>query len=92
MQEMNFGRIEHLSIRDGQPVFSPPPRMVRDVKLGAPDNGARPELRVSDFALKREHVELFENFKRLGNGIVETIEVKSGLPFRLITEEPILVI
>jgi hypothetical protein len=84
---MNFGRIEDLTIHRGEPTFDPPPRIVKDVKLGAPDNGPRPELEATDFALKREHIELFENLGRLGDGTVRTIEVKSGLPFRLIVEE-----
>lgn len=87
MQKMNYGRIEDLSIRGGEPVFNPPPRIVRDVKLGATDNGARPELDSGDFALKREHVELFESLGRLGDGMIDSIEVKAGLPFRLVIEE-----
>jgi hypothetical protein len=87
MQKVNYGRIEDLSIRSGEPVFNPPPRIVRDVKLGAPDNGARPELASGDFALKREHLELFESLKRLAEGTIECIEIKAGLPFRLILEE-----
>jgi hypothetical protein len=87
MQKMNFGRIEGLAIRSGEPIFDPPPRVVKDVKLGAIDNGARPEFQSADFALKREHIELFENLKRVGFGTIESIEVKSGLPFRLIVEE-----
>jgi hypothetical protein len=89
MQRTNFGRIVGLAVRGGQPVFDPPPRIVKDVKLGAADNEPRPELRASDFALKREHVELFENLRRLGDGIIETIEIKSGLPFRLTVEQSI---
>jgi hypothetical protein len=87
MQKMNFGRIEGLSIRGGEPNFSPLPRIVRDVKLGAADSGSRPELNSDDFALKREHIDLFENFRRLGHGTIECLEVKSGLPFRFSTVE-----
>ena len=87
MQKMNFGRIENLSIRGGEPVLNPAPRVVKDVKLGA-DNGARPELESDDFALKREHIELFENLKQLGNGTIECIEIKAGLPFRITIEQP----
>lgn len=87
MQRINYGRIEGLTIRDGEPVFNPPPRIVKDVKLGAPDSGPRPELDTDDFALKREHIELFESFRRLGNGMIECIEIKAGLPFRLTTIE-----
>lgn len=32
MQEINFGRIERLIIRDGQPVLDPAPRIIRDIK------------------------------------------------------------
>lgn len=87
MQKMNFGRIEDLTIRSGEPTFDPLPRIVKDVKLGAADNGPRPELGAADFTLKREHVELFENLARVGDGTIESIEVKSGLPFRITVEE-----
>jgi hypothetical protein len=87
IQKMNYGRIEGLWIRGGEPIFDPPPRIVKDVKLGAADSGARAELESTDFALKREHIELFENLRRLGDGIIDSIEIKSGLPFRLIVEE-----
>ncbi len=87
MQKMNFGRIEGLAIRGGEPDFTQAPRIVKDVKLGAADNGARPELESQDFVLKREHIELFENLRLFGHGTVECIEVKSGLPFRLSTVE-----
>jgi len=86
MQKMNFGRIENLSIRSGEPVLNPAPRVVKDVKLGA-ENGARPELQSGDFALKREHIELFDNLRLLGNGTIECIEIKAGLPFRITVEQ-----
>jgi hypothetical protein len=87
MQKTNYGRIEGLLVREGEPVYVPPPRVVRDVKLGAADNGMRPELEAGDFALKREHIELFEQLRRFGNGTIECIEVKGGLPFRLMVEQ-----
>jgi len=87
MQKINYGRIEDLSIYRGEPTFNPPPRIVKDVKLGSTDSGARPELESVDFALKREHIDLFENLRRIGNGTIDRIEVMSGLPFRLIVEE-----
>lgn len=89
MQRTNFGRIEGLTIRHGQPTFDPPPRIVKDVKLGAADNNPRPELNASDFTLKREHIELFENLRLVGDGKVEAIEIKSGLPFRITVEQRI---
>ena len=87
MQMLNYGRIEGLRVRDGEPVFDAPPRITRDVKLGDINSGPRPEVDAHDFALKRGHVELFEHIQRLNNGTVECIEIKGGLPFRLITIE-----
>ena len=86
MQEINFGRIEQLEIRDGQPVFNPAPRVIRDIKLGG-ECGPRPELATSDFVL-RPVIELFNHFSQIGNGIVESITIKNGLPFKLVVEQP----
>jgi hypothetical protein len=85
MQKLNYGRIEGLAIRDGRPVFTPGSRIVKDVKLGAADNGVRAEINSADFSLKREHIELLENLRAMGDGTVESIGVKAGLPFRLTT-------
>ena len=87
MQDMNFGAIEGLTVRDGQPVFAPPPTVVRQIKLGS-DSGPRPESRLNDFALKREVTELFSHFDRIGAGTIRTLEVRHGLPFSMKLEEP----
>jgi hypothetical protein len=83
MDELYFGRIEGLAICGGQPVFDPPPRAIRQVKLGGA-NGPRAETDHSDFALKTQIVELFEFFSQLGDGTIETLEIQYSLPFRLI--------
>ncbi len=87
LQKTNYGRIEGLRIRNGEPILDPSPRIVRDVKLGAADAGSRPELESGDFALKREHIELFEQLRRLGDGSIECLVVKGGLPFLLTLEQ-----
>ena len=83
MQEVNFGHIENLIIRNGQPVFDPEPRVVYETKFGAAENGPRPELAAGDFRLKTQHLELFEQLDELGGATVEKLEIKHGLPFRL---------
>jgi hypothetical protein len=83
MQQLNFGRIENLSVRDGQPLLEPPPRVVREIKIGG-DNGPRPEALRDDFPLKAQHSELFACLADLGEGTVVLLEVKHGLPFRLL--------
>jgi hypothetical protein len=86
MQTVNFGRVEQLLVRGGEPVFTPPPRVIRDIKLGA-DNGARPEIARADFELKREVRELFTHLEAIGDGVVHCLEVKHGLPFKMTVEE-----
>jgi hypothetical protein len=80
MQRNPFSNVE-IIIRQGEPCFSPPPKISREIKLGidapvsrAPDN---------DFSLKRAVTDLFEHFDRLHDGSV-VIECRHGLPARLI--------
>ena len=88
MQEINFGRIEGLAVRGGEPVLDPPPRVVREIKFGG-ENGPRRELGSDDFALKAQAVEFFAHLSRLGDGTVEILEIKHGLPFRMSVEEAV---
>jgi len=86
MQQLNFGRIEKLAILNGDPILEPMPRVMRDVKFGS-DNDPRPERDVGDFLLKMQAVELFQHFDRLGDSTIEVLEVKHGLPFRMLVAE-----
>ena len=86
MQNINFGRIERLVVRDGRPVFEPSPRVIREVKFCA-ENGPRPEVGKEDFALKAQVRELFAQMKAMGDGVVHCIEIKHGLPFMMTIEE-----
>lgn len=86
MQDLNFGRIERLEVLDGQPVFDPPPRIVREIKFGA-QNGPRPEATLRDFVLKAQFVEFFAWLDTLGDGVIERLEVQHGLPFRIVVEQ-----
>lgn len=82
MQRTGFGRIEALVVRSGEPVLDPPPRVVREVKFGG-QNGPRQELRLADFPLKAEVVELFRELDCLGDGVVDLLTIKHGLPFKM---------
>jgi hypothetical protein len=86
LQRVNFGRLESLTIRGGQPVFNPLPTIIREHKFGG-DNGPRPELAIDDFLLKRQVVELFAFLDELQDGVIHVLEVKHGLPFRVIVGE-----
>ena len=79
LQKINFGRIENLSIRDGEPVLDPLPSIHREIKFGG-ESGPRPELGTADCCLKEQHVQLFDVFDQLQNGVIATLEVQNGLP------------
>jgi hypothetical protein len=86
MQALNFGRVENLPVRDGEPVLDPLPRRVREVKF-ASENGPRPERAAAAFLLKAQVIELFQLLDELRDGVIQVIEVKHGLPFRVLVAE-----
>ena len=85
MQENPFSRIENLTIADGQPRFEPTTKVIAEHKFGAND-GPRREAELADYALKKEHLDLFRQFDEIGSGVILTLEVRGGLPFRMIRE------
>jgi len=58
-----------------------PWRTRRTVKLLGSENGARPEAKLDDFALRKEHTALLTALNCASDGAFITIEVKHGLPF-----------
>lgn len=86
MQRINFGRIENLTIRDGDPVLDPMPHLVREVKFGG-DNGPRPERASDNFLLKTQVLELFQHLDQLASGVIAVLDIKHGLPFRMLLVE-----
>lgn len=85
VEEIDFGTIENLQVRAGEPCFDPPPRVLRTIKLKPQPAGKEPrregEIKDQTFALIRQ-------LRRIGDGTVELIEVQAGLPFRLVLEQP----
>ncbi len=86
MQHINYGRIEGIVIRNGEPIIKPLPRIVRQVKFGA-ENGPRSDTYKRDFTLKVQVLDLITQIEALGNGIIYSLEVKNGLPFKMNVEE-----
>ena len=83
MQQLYFGKIEGLTIQARQPSFTPPPAITQEIKLGG-DAAERKQPGNDDFALKQHATDLFDQFDRLPDGSVVAIEVRHGLPARLI--------
>lgn len=86
LQHLNFGYVDHLPVRGGQPVLDPLPRRVREHKFCS-ENGAREESTLQEFSLKPQVRELLDAMTEIGDGVIERIEVKHGLPFRMIVPE-----
>lgn len=79
MQGLNHGRIEWVPVRGGEPVLEPATRVVREFRTGK-TNGPRPEAARADFALKAEVIEFFDWLDSVGDGVIERIDVREGLP------------
>ncbi len=85
LQRIDFGYIENLTMTNGEPTLDPLPRVVRDVKLSG-RTGTRRTSAVGDFVLKAEVVELLRHLEEIRNGTVARLEVRHGLPFRILLE------
>ena len=88
MQQLHFGKIENLVVLHGDPVFSPPPTITQEIKLG-PESAPRSGPNQIDFALKSHVIDLFNHMERLRDGSLVTIECRHGLPTRLIVERSV---
>jgi hypothetical protein len=88
MQRLLFGRVEGLVVRRGEPVFDPPPpTVIREHKFGG-ENGSHPKADSADFLLKDQVVDLFRQLDAIGDGRIAVLEIKHGLPFRMLVAEP----
>lgn len=86
MQRLDFGQVENLLVRDGEPVWEPGPRVHREVKF--PRGEDAPPRPGSDFALKQQVRELLALLDQHPDTTLERLEVKGGLPFRAVLPEP----
>ena len=78
MCRVHFGRFEALRIYNGDPMFDPPPRLVRVARIGS---GEGSEVSKSDdWVLKAPIRDLFKEFAELRNGIIDRLEFRRGLP------------
>jgi hypothetical protein len=89
-QEINFGSIENLEVREGEPAFEPSPVVLRDLKLDSED-GARGEIAIVDFGLSKEVVQLMRHLDEIAVGTVRRLEVRAGIPRRLLWESRVRV-
>jgi hypothetical protein len=84
-QSVNFGRIVGVVIGNGDPVFHPEPTVLLDMNLDI-EEGKRPETDLADFVLRDEVRRLMASLDCLTNGRIEGIEIRSGIPRRVVFE------
>ncbi len=84
-QTVNYGQIQGVVVRDGDPIFELAPVVVIDAKLYR-DDGPRPELGLADFELRDDVRRLMARLDQVRNGMIQIIEVRAGLPRRVVLE------
>lgn len=80
-QRLGYGTVWNLPVEGGEPVLGRQLRMTRRLKFPG-NNGACEKAELKDYVIKEELVSFFELLDRLGDGIVDEIEVTQGLPQR----------
>lgn len=86
-QEIGFGQMEFVFIKDGAAVFTEATQKVSNIKLSGNDYrhvGTRPD---GDFQLKQEHLNLIETIRKTTLGMIRQIKVSNGLPTNVVIAE-----
>jgi len=83
MTESQYGRIENLRVRAGQPLLDSSVKIVRTALLGGGSRGTT--VHGDQFELKKAVLDLFDELERLNHGTVARLEFKRGLPCLLET-------
>lgn len=86
-QAVNFGQIRDIRLQDGDPVLDSA-CVLADERLDRPAE-PRPEIGLSDFALCEEWCRLLGRLDQIRDGTIEGIEVRAGIPRRMIFEWPV---
>jgi hypothetical protein len=83
LQAVNFGELQGIPVRDGDPIFDDTSLVILDTKLDKEDV-PRPERHLTDFALTAEMLRLMSWLDEFKNGTIQRLEVRAGIPRRLV--------
>lgn len=89
LQAINFGELQGIEVRDADPIFDGASVVILDVKLDKEDV-PRTELDLPDFALSMEVLRLMSRLDELKNATIQRLEVRAGIPRRLVFESRLL--
>ena len=81
-QDINFGQILGLQVRNAEPIWDPPPTILSEVKLEI-EEAPRPERDLADFKLSSAIRRLMRRLDQIQEGRIEKIEIREGIPRRL---------
>ena len=82
VRETRFGSIEHIRLNGGQPVID----ANLEVRVVFRLSGVEPPLEVmtdNDYLGRPQVRAMFERFEQVREGIVECLDVRDGLPFKM---------
>jgi hypothetical protein len=88
-QAVNFGQIRGVRLQDGDPVLEST-SVLADERLDRPAE-PRPEIGLTDFVLCEEWRRLLARLDQIRDGIIEGIDVRAGIPRRMVFELPTVV-
>lgn len=87
IQHLRYGRIEHLVVRNGDPVIvRGTTKVIRSVSFGE-QNEPHPSVEQDSMILKTKVVHLLNHLKAIGNGVIDVIHVGGGLPAKMEIED-----
>lgn len=84
MRSLQFGTIRDLVIQGGRPVLHSDLQVTKEIRFGSDRSRTAQS---TDIALKAQVLELFRLFEEIGTGAIEVLEVRHGLPFRVVIAE-----
>ena len=92
MQQIDFGRLEHLDLQTGFAVSTAQSRKVSSRKLGKESATHRNSRVDGNFILTDKHISFLKNIKTAGSGHIVVIQIQNGLPVSMELAEDIDII
>ena len=77
MKTIDYGRLEHLVIQEGHIARTKESRIVQSIRFDAKNATRKSD---DDFLLTEKQTKFLDDVRRLGNAIINTIQIQAGLP------------
>lgn len=84
-QDVNFGQILDLLVRNAEPIWDPGPIILSEVRLDIEETPRR-EGELRDFRLSSEVLRLMRQLDQIKDRKIAKIEIRDGLPRRLVMQ------